>query len=149
MRGMAEWNNARSCLVSIRLCSCQESVCPASVDQVRFAQSYVGFGWHSSMLFFNNIYSSGPQTFWMLGQLRDLISVHAPNYFVHWQKTKQKTARITLVTFVHCNFFSLFGNMFGMWLLQLLLLVHNSCNMLFYAWCSNTLLLQFSKTLYT
>ena len=60
--------------------------------------------------------------------------------FCALKKTKQKATRFTLDTFVHCNLFSLFGNMFAMWLLQLFLLLHNSCNIWFHAWRCNTLI---------
>jgi len=72
----------------------------------------------------------------MLGQNRHLISVRGPDCFVHWKK--QKTTHITLDTFVNCNLFSLFGTMLAKWLLQLLLLLHNSCNIWFHAWRCNT-----------
>ena len=39
---------------------------------------------------------------------------------------------------VYCYLFSLFGNMFAIWLMKLLLMLHNSCNVWFHAWCYNT-----------
>jgi len=60
--------------------------------------------------------------------------------FCPLKKTKQKATCFTLDTFVHCNLFSLFGNMFAMWCLQLLLLLGNSCNIWFHAWRCNTLI---------
>jgi len=75
----------------------------------------------------------------MLGQNRDLISVRGPDCFVHWKnKTKSYTHNIRHVCIF--SLFSLFGNMFAKWLLQLLLLLHNSCNIWFHAWRCNTLI---------
>jgi len=40
-------------------------------------------------------YASGPETFWLLGQIRDLISVRGPGYFVYWKNKKTKQKQIT------------------------------------------------------
>ena len=80
----------------------------------------------------------------MLGQNRDLISVPGPDCFVYWKKlTKQKqttTTRAPSLTFVYrcCYLLYLVRNMFTMWLMKLILLLHDSCSMWFHAWCCNT-----------
>jgi len=66
------------------------------------------------------------------------------------QKTKQKNTRITFVTFVHCNlFFCLVTCLKCVVTSATASFLHNTCNMWFYAWCCNTLLLQFSRILYS
>ena len=67
------------------------------------------------------------------------LSVSAGRTILCIENTKQKSTRITLVTFVHC-IFSVLGYMLAMWLLQGLLLLHNSCNIWFHAWCCYTLI---------
>jgi len=55
------------------------------------------------------LWTSGPQTFWMLGQIRDFISVRGPDYFAHWEMKKNfrflnitsKSSHIKL--FTHCQ----------------------------------------------
>jgi len=49
----------------------------------------------------------------MLGQVRDLINVRGPDYFVY-RKQKNNTTRVTLVMFAFFYLFSLLINMFAM-----------------------------------
>ena len=72
----------------------------------------------------------------MLGRIRDFASVHGPDYFAYW-KYKNSRHNINHVC-VYCCLFFLLSNMFAMWLTKLLLLLHDSCNIWFYAWCCNT-----------
>ena len=53
-------------------------------------------------------------------------------------KTKIHTHNMTHVCTLH--FYSVFGNMFATWHLQQLLLLHDSCNICFHAWCCCTLI---------
>jgi len=48
----------------------------------------------------------------MLGQIRNLISVRAPDYFVY--RKQKNTTRLTLVIFVFFSLFSLLVTMFAM-----------------------------------
>jgi len=86
----------------------------------------------NTALWFLTMYSSSPKTFWMLGKIDDLISVHGLDYSVYW-KNKNNRHHVC----VYCYLFSLLGNMFAMCLMKLLLLLHNSCNIWFHAWCCN------------
>jgi len=95
-----------------------------------------------SVLYTDDTYrclSQRSQTFWILGQIRDLIRVCGPDCFVHWKsKTKKHTHDIRNVCTL--QFFSVFDNMFAMWLLQQLLLLNGSRNIWFHAWCSYILI---------
>jgi len=48
----------------------------------------------------------GPQTFWMLGQIRDLISVRGLDYFVYWKQKKCNTYNISHVCIFLFIFFA-------------------------------------------
>ena len=65
----------------------------------------------------------------MLGQTRDLISVRGPDYFVY--RKQKNTISITLVTVLFLYLFSLLVHMFTMWFMKLLLLLRNSCRLIF------------------
>jgi len=78
-------------------------------------------------------YSSGPHTFWMLGRIRDLVSVRGPDSFVLKKRQNNNTRTITHV----CYLFYFFRNKFAMWLIKLILLLHNSCSIWFLACCWN------------
>ena len=52
-------------------------------------------------------------------------------------KSKKTTTRSLSLTFVYCYLFYLLRHMFAMWLMKLVLLLHNSCSIWFHAWCCN------------
>jgi len=72
---------------------------------------------------------SGPQTFWMLGQIRGLINVREPDYFVYRKQKKYNTHNTSHVCIFLFIFFARY--MFAMWFMKLLLLLHNSCRLIF------------------